>query len=371
MTKEQSYTRFWEGSKRMWITFLFFSFIMIGFVQAANTAFAQTTVTVNVQDATLSDVLWEIQRQTDFTFIYSTNDVKNVKVRNLRVTNGKIAAVLDECLKNSGLAYVVKDGAIAIRPANEVNAVKAVEQANVISGTVVDETGEPVIGANVLVKGTTNGQITDLNGGFSIKVEHASATLLVSYVGYVRQEVKATSGKILKIVLVPDANMMEEVVVTGYNHLFHHICIRHQYNLQYLTRSSFHFLTNIANIRDKQGSRCMLHLDRETSIQIGNLAVCSTFDQNIGSNDGLTGLIHHCSGNNISLFYCLHSIHFIGWTDSNGPVFYDISQSAILKTFIQHCCDFSIRDPQITYLDILYVICTINESKIRLALNFP
>ena len=120
MTKEQSYTRFWEGSKRMWITFLFFSFIMIGFVQAANTAFAQTTVTVNVQDATLSDVLWEIQRQTDFTFIYSTNDVKNVKVRNLRVTNGKIAAVLDECLKNSGLAYVVKDGAIAIRPANEV-----------------------------------------------------------------------------------------------------------------------------------------------------------------------------------------------------------------------------------------------------------
>lgn len=97
-----------------------------------------------------------------------------------------------------------------------MNAVKAVEQANVISGTVVDETGEPVIGANVLVKGTTNGQITDLNGGFSIKVEHASATLLVSYVGYVRQEVKATSGKILKIVLVPDANMMEEVVVTGY-----------------------------------------------------------------------------------------------------------------------------------------------------------
>ena len=92
-----------------------------------------------------------IQRQTDFTFIYSTNDVKNVKVRNLRVTNGKIAAVLDECLKNSGLAYVVKTGPYP-GPANEVNAVKAVEQANVISGTVVDETGEPVIGANVLSK---------------------------------------------------------------------------------------------------------------------------------------------------------------------------------------------------------------------------
>lgn len=216
MTKEQNYTRFWEGSKRMWITFLFFSFIMIGFVQAANTVFAQTTVTVNLKDATLSDVLWEIQRQTDFTFIYSTNDVKKVKVHNLSVKNEKISAVLDECLKNSGLAYTVKDGAIAIRPANAVKAVAAVEQEKIISGTVVDEAGEPVIGANVLVKGTSNGQITDLSGHFSIKVERPSVTLVVSYVGYVRQEVKATSGRLTKIVLVPDENMMEEVIVTGY-----------------------------------------------------------------------------------------------------------------------------------------------------------
>ena len=71
--------QFWESGKRIWIAFLFFSFMMIGFVQAAGKAFAQATVTVNLKDATLSDVLWEIQRQTDFTFIYSTNDVKEVK----------------------------------------------------------------------------------------------------------------------------------------------------------------------------------------------------------------------------------------------------------------------------------------------------
>lgn len=216
MTKEQNYTRFWEGSKRMWITFLFFSFIMIGFVQAANTAFAQATVTVNLKDATLSDVLWEIQRQTDFTFIYSTNDVKKVKVQNLSVKNEKISAVLDECLKNSGLAYTVKDGAIAIRPANEVKTVAEVEQENIISGTVVDETGEPVIGANVLVKGTTNGQITDLNGRFSINAERSSVTLVVSYVGYVRQEVKAVAGKLVRVIMSPDANLTDEVVITGY-----------------------------------------------------------------------------------------------------------------------------------------------------------
>lgn len=217
MTKKQNYTSSWEGSKRMWITFLFFSFMMIGFVQAANTAFAQTTVTVNVKDATLSDVLWEIQRQTDFTFIYSTNDVRKVKVHSLNVKNEKIAAVLDECLKNSGLAYTVKDGAIAIRPVNEVRGVAAVEQQKyTVTGTVIDETGESVIGANVLVKGTTNGQTTDLDGHFSIQVEQAAVTLVVSYVGYVRQEVKATAGRMVKVVLVPDANLTEEVIVTGY-----------------------------------------------------------------------------------------------------------------------------------------------------------
>ncbi|MDE5761761.1 MAG: SusC/RagA family TonB-linked outer membrane protein, partial [Bacteroides sp.] len=213
MTKEQSYTSFWKSGKRIWIAFLFFSFIMIGFVQAANTAFAQATVTVNLKDVTLSDVLWEIQRQTDFTFIYSTSDVNKVKVEDLNVKNEKISAVLDRCLKDSGLAYMVKDGAIAIRPAHEV---KAVEQERVVTGTVVDETGEPVIGANVLVKGTANGQITDLNGHFSIKVEQATVTLVVSYVGYVRQEVKATAGRQVKVELHSDANLMEEVVVTGY-----------------------------------------------------------------------------------------------------------------------------------------------------------
>lgn len=216
MTKEQDYTRFWECNRRMWITFLFFSFIMIGFVQAANTAFAQTTVTVNLKEATLSDVLWEIQRQTDFTFIYSTNDVKKVKVHNLSVKNEKISAVLDECLKNSGLAYTVKDGAIAIRPVNEVKETATIEQIKTISGKVVDETGEPVIGANVLVKGTTNGEITDINGNFSIQTDRDQVTLVVSYVGYTRQEVKAMTGKLVRVVMSPDINLMEEVVVTGY-----------------------------------------------------------------------------------------------------------------------------------------------------------
>ncbi|MEG1563517.1 MAG: TonB-dependent receptor [Bacteroides sp.] len=216
MNKKHSYTKIGRSSKRLWITFLLFSFFAIGFLQAANKMFAQTTVTAVFKDATLNEVLWEIQRQTDFTFVYSTNDVKQVRVQHLNVTNEKIANVLEKCLKNSGLTYAVHDGVIAIKPSARPKEVETPQQKIKINGTVVDETGEGVIGANILVKGTTNGATTDLEGRFSLEVDHAQVTLIVSYIGYVKREIKVASGKSIKIILVPDNNLMEEVVVTGY-----------------------------------------------------------------------------------------------------------------------------------------------------------
>ena len=82
-----------------------------------------------------------------------------------------------------------------------------------ISGTVVDPTGETVIGATVMEKGTSNGTVTDFDGNFTLKVE-AGSTLVVSYIGYLTQEVAATDG--MTITLKDDALAIEEVVVTGY-----------------------------------------------------------------------------------------------------------------------------------------------------------
>lgn len=80
------------------------------------------------------------------------------------------------------------------------------------SHTIIDETGEPIIGANILVKGTT----TDIDGHFSLDVDRAPAALIISYIGYAKQEIKAAGGKVIRIVMNPDNNVMEEVVVTGY-----------------------------------------------------------------------------------------------------------------------------------------------------------
>ncbi len=90
------------------------------------------------------------------------------------------------------------------------------QQQNVIKGVVVDENGEPVVGANILVKGSDLGGITDINGNYSINAETNRVTLIVSFIGYTTQEVSATAGRASRITLVPDNQLLEEVVVTGY-----------------------------------------------------------------------------------------------------------------------------------------------------------
>ena len=93
--------------------------------------------------------------------------------------------------------------------------VVAYAQSISVSGTVVDELGEPVLGANIIEKGTTNGVLTDIDGNFSLKAPNG-ATLVVSYIGYETVEVKVSGTKPMKIVLAEDVKALEDVVVIGY-----------------------------------------------------------------------------------------------------------------------------------------------------------
>ena len=107
-------------------------------------------------------------------------------------------------------------GAVDSSPVSHVDAVESILQQKEISGTVVDGSGEPVIGANVVVKGTTNGTITDLDGKFTLKVP-AECVVVVSYIGYNSQEIRVTSSTIrLSVSLKEDSKTLDEVVVVGY-----------------------------------------------------------------------------------------------------------------------------------------------------------
>ena len=85
-----------------------------------------------------------------------------------------------------------------------------------ITGTVVDAAGEPIIGASVVVKGTSNGAVTDLNGNFTIPKGAQNATLTISYVGYSTQNVATNGRQSVKVVLQENRKVLDEVVVVGY-----------------------------------------------------------------------------------------------------------------------------------------------------------
>ena len=124
---------------------------------------------IHKQNSSISEVFKEIEKKSDFTFFFNDNQI-NVKQKvNVSANNASIEDVLAQVLQNTGYNYQIIDKQILIKVSDkEVMAVPAVAQSGKkITGTVLDATGMPVIGANVMVKGTTNGTITDMDGKFS------------------------------------------------------------------------------------------------------------------------------------------------------------------------------------------------------------
>ena len=113
-------------------------------------------------------------------------------------------------------AFSVNAAMAAPTPAGTVDEVMAVQQGKKVTGVVIDGTGEPVIGANVVVKGTTNGTITDFDGNYTIEGVSANDVLVISYIGYLSQEVPVGNQSMIKVTLKEDTQTLDEVVVVGY-----------------------------------------------------------------------------------------------------------------------------------------------------------
>lgn len=177
---------------------------------SANT-YAQTTqVSVNVKNGTFYDVVKQIEKQSEYLFFYNSKDIPNDLPVNLQETKSNITVILDYLVKEYNLSYKINDRHIFLTK----NAVVQ-EQGKRITGTVKDLNGEPIIGGNVVEKGTTNGTITDAEGRFSLNVS-SDATLIVSYIGYVASEIPVKDKTSIIITLKEDSKILEEVVVVGY-----------------------------------------------------------------------------------------------------------------------------------------------------------
>ena len=206
--KREKLQKLWLMSK--W-TFLF---VFLGIVNTHGTVYSQNEqqVTISMKNAYLKDILWAIQRQTTFVFMYHEEDLDKVGKVNVEARASTVEKILSDCLKGTGLTYVFQNEVIVLKPLDDEKK-KEIR----IAGKVTDEEKAPLPGVTIMVKGTNLGTATNAEGRYSLTLpEMKGITLLFSFVGMEPREVKYTGKDTIDVVMREDKVKMDEVVVTGY-----------------------------------------------------------------------------------------------------------------------------------------------------------
>lgn len=183
----------------------------------AGTAFATESysqvmkVTVVADKISTGKIINEIEKQTDYLFVYNVNEVNLKRTVQVNAENKSVAEVLNTVFAGTDIYYAMEGKNIMLMS----KAKDIAQQSNKITGIIKDQEGEPIIGANITVKGQSIGTITDIDGRFVLEAS-ANAIIQISYIGYVSQEVNIENQKNLNIILKEDTEMLDEVVVIGY-----------------------------------------------------------------------------------------------------------------------------------------------------------
>ena len=170
-------------------------------------------VTLNMKNASLSEVFSEIKRQTNLSFMFSNDDLKNVKRKDVQMKNVTVDEAMKKCLEGTGLEYELTNNVVIIRQ----SAAKMEKAQQVtLSGTVRDKDGQTLPGVSVVIKGTSLGGATDIDGKYRFTVPLAKDMILIfSFVGMETKEVVYKGESTLDVTLDSDITEMAEVVVTG------------------------------------------------------------------------------------------------------------------------------------------------------------
>lgn len=175
----------------------------------ANTLFAQTTkIDLSIKNGTLKEFISAVEAKTEYTFMLDQT-VSQLQPITVDVKRSTINILLDKALSGKQISYEIIDKQIILKVT--VSTKKSLK----ISGAISDAKGEPIIGANVVEKGTTNGTITDINGNYSLEVQ-SNGVLQISYIGYNTQEIAIAGKSSLAVKLAEDSQALDEVVVVGY-----------------------------------------------------------------------------------------------------------------------------------------------------------
>lgn len=191
-------------------------FVMLLLFPVAVSA-AQGQIAIKGKSVTARQAIKMIEEKSGYTFFYKASDVDKVGKKDLDC-RGTIKEVLDQVFKGSNVTYVVKNKEVILKAENAVQAVQQQSKKRTIKGTVIGSDKEPVIGANIWLKNSSVGAITDVDGHYSITIEGIGGVLEFTYIGMKKQEVAIGDQNVINVVLEPDTEVLDEVVVVGYGH---------------------------------------------------------------------------------------------------------------------------------------------------------
>lgn len=205
--------------KPYWIMRNFIILFFVCNLSAFANGFTQDVALAKYHDATLVEVFESLKEQTGYGILYKESEI-NPDVRvNMSKENSDVYKVLEEVLQETGLTFKVQDEVIVIFKEvveESVNLEDTEQEKKILTGKVTDANGIALPGVSVVIKGTSTGVATDIDGNYSIKFEGQNVVLVFSFVGMVAQEIVYNGQSVQNMILSADAEQMAEVVVTGY-----------------------------------------------------------------------------------------------------------------------------------------------------------
>lgn len=172
-------------------------------------------ISLSMQNKSTREVIREIEKVSDYRFFYNDNlSGLNTKI-SVSAQGENIRDVLEQIKSQVQITYIIKENNQIVLSAPGYVSSSTQQNTRKITGIIKDQSGEPVIGANIVEKGTTNGTITDIDGQYSLEVG-SNSILVVSYIGYITQEIPVGKNNTLDVLLREDTETLDEVIVIGY-----------------------------------------------------------------------------------------------------------------------------------------------------------
>ena len=192
-----------------------FRALLILLLIAVPVQWAAAQLTLSTPRTTLGSVIKQIQAQSKYQFFYN-DKLSTIVVEPLKVKDASLEQVLNTLLKNKDISYKIEENIIYLSEKENSDSLQQQSgKERTITGQVVDAKGEPLIGVSILVKGTTDGAITDLDGNYKIVTKSNNPVIVYSYIGYKTQEIPLKGQTAINITMMDDTQVIDEVVVTA------------------------------------------------------------------------------------------------------------------------------------------------------------